>query len=400
MHKNIPNSWVVDKIGNLADYINGYTFKQSQWSDKGLPIIRIQNLTDLSKEFNYFNGNLPEKFKVQKNDFLISWSASLGAYIWQGDDAWLNQHIFKVANYSKKINPRYLYYFISSQIKVMENQTHGVAMKHITRKNFENIEIPLPKAIEEQEEIVKILDASADMVRLRQECIKYTEDLTPAIFYKMFGDPALNDKEFKVKKLGDLTTLVSSGATPKGGQSTYLNEGITFIRSQNVLMNRLDLSDVAYISRETHDKMARSKVMQNDILLNITGASIGRVTYYEGKDDTANVNQHVCIIRPRLNEILPEYLSSLISMSSYQSKIMSQQSGATRQAFNYQQIKKFDIILPSIEQQKEFIQMFQQIEEYKKQQRQELEYAGDLFQSLLQKAFTGELTANKYKENV
>src|SRR5579875_1563237 len=87
--------WRTLKLRDVARYINGYAFKPSDWNTEGLPIIRIQNLNDPSKPFNYFTGKIPEKYCVHDGDILISWSASLGTYMWRGEDAWLNQHIFK-----------------------------------------------------------------------------------------------------------------------------------------------------------------------------------------------------------------------------------------------------------------------------------------------------------------
>ena len=84
------------KLKEVADFINGRAFKPEEWGDQGLPIIRIQNLTGSSRVLNYYSGVVDEKYLVKRGDILISWSASLGVYIWEGDDAILNQHIFKV----------------------------------------------------------------------------------------------------------------------------------------------------------------------------------------------------------------------------------------------------------------------------------------------------------------
>ena len=94
----MKKDWTYKKLGEVATYVNGYAFKPETWSEKGLPIIRIQNLNNVNAAFNYYEGELPEKYIVNKGDLLISWSASLGAYYWEGDVAYLNQHIFKVYN--------------------------------------------------------------------------------------------------------------------------------------------------------------------------------------------------------------------------------------------------------------------------------------------------------------
>ena len=207
----------------------------------------------------------------------------------------------------------------------------------------------------------------------------------------MFGDPVTNPKGFIVSKLSNLTTLVSSGSTPLGGASTYLTQGILFIRSQNVLMNKFKFDDVAYISEETHNKMSRTKVNKYDVLLNITGASIGRVNYFEGEDGSANVNQHVCIIRPVLEKIMPQYLTFFIGNDFFQRKIIRENSGATRQALNFQQIKNFEIPVPSIMLQNQFAQIVQKVEAQKEKNQKVIEQMDNLFNSLMQQAFNSSL---------
>src|SRR5438034_1160884 len=113
---------------------------------------------------------------------------------------------------------------------------------------------------------------------------------------------------WRVVKLGEIAQELRSGITPRGGEKVYLKSGIPLIRSQNVLMNRLSLRDVAFISDDTHKSMIGSKVQPGDVLLNITGASIGRVTFVPNELKVANVNQHVCRIRPA-QDVDPVFLS-------------------------------------------------------------------------------------------
>ena len=127
------------KLGNIATFINGMAFKPEDWEDNGLPIIRIQNLTGTSKEFNYTNKNIDDKYIVEKNDILVSWSASLGVYKWNGEKSVLNQHIFKVLNNKMEINNDFLRYLLESKLEIMKSQVHGATMKHITKKKFDDI---------------------------------------------------------------------------------------------------------------------------------------------------------------------------------------------------------------------------------------------------------------------
>ena len=154
---------------------------------------------------------------------------------------------------------------------------------------------------------------------------------------------------WSIESLGNVTEKVGSGVTPRGGSNSYKLSGIPLIRSQNVLWGKLDLSDVAYIDELQHNKMKGSFVYKNDVLLNITGASIGRVAVSD--IDEANVNQHVCIIRSE--ELNSEYLKSFLLSFQGQKQIEQCQAGGNRQGLNFEQIKSFKLPVPPLpEQQK------------------------------------------------
>ncbi len=157
---------------------------------------------------------------------------------------------------------------------------------------------------------------------------------------------------WRLLKLRDAVTKVGSGITPKGGKESYLTEGIPLIRSQNVLDGILNISDVAFISEEQHKQMSGSAVKPADVLLNITGASIGRSCVVPDRIGEANVNQHVCIIRPT-SLISPHYLNLVLCSNYGKQLIDSYQAGGGRQGLNFEQIKAFPIPTPPLVQQKQ-----------------------------------------------
>lgn len=157
-------------------------------------------------------------------------------------------------------------------------------------------------------------------------------------------------KGWRKETLGRLATKVGSGVTPKGGSKCYKKSGVPLIRSQNVLWGYLNLSNVAYIDHNEHIKMKRSMVIKGDVLLNITGASIGRAALAEDINE-ANVNQHVCIIRPA--KILDAKFLNEFLLSYYGQKQIEQfQAGGNRQGLNFKQVKSFKISLPPLLEQK------------------------------------------------
>ena len=134
------------RMGDIASYVNGAAFKPRDWSSSGKPIIRIQNLNDPSATFNYFSGTIDSKYLVQKGDILISWATHLEAYIWNGDEAWLNQHIFKVVFDKTDIDKTFFLFAANVALKEAFQKAHGfkASMEHIKRGDFEDAVVYLP----------------------------------------------------------------------------------------------------------------------------------------------------------------------------------------------------------------------------------------------------------------
>lgn len=147
----VPEHWEVSKVKLLADYINGFPFKPAEWGAKGRPIIRIQNLTKEHAAFNYYDGAIPERNHVKDGDILLSWSASLGVFVWNRGDAWLNQHIFKVVTDPKQITRGYFVWLARWFLNHMEAEAHGSTMQHITKPKFGSFPVPLPSLSEQVE---------------------------------------------------------------------------------------------------------------------------------------------------------------------------------------------------------------------------------------------------------
>jgi type I restriction enzyme S subunit len=181
----IPAGWHKTTLGQIGEYINGRGFKKTEWSDFGLPIIRIQDLTGTGKEQNYFNGDIDERHIVNPGDLLISWSATLGAYIWQGPKAALNQHIFKVRSY---IDKKCHYYLIQHILGDLYRQAHGSGMVHITKTKFENTPVFLPETEEGQRQLVaeiekqfsRLDEAVANLKRVKANLKRYKAALLKA----------------------------------------------------------------------------------------------------------------------------------------------------------------------------------------------------------------------------
>ncbi|MCK5682371.1 restriction endonuclease subunit S [bacterium] len=225
----------------------------------------------------------------------------------------------------------------------------------------------------------------------RRESLTELDTLLQATFLDMFGDPATNPMGWDLVSLGEHTSKVGSGATPKGGNESYKTEGIALIRSLNVRDGKFQWKNLARIDDTQASKLANVVVEANDVLLNITGASVARVCYAPRQIIPARVNQHVCIIRTTAS-VESKFLEKLLLSNSMKRKLLRiGESGATRQAITKAQVLGLEIPLPPLNLQRRFATIVESIEQQKARLRAHLAELNTLFASLQQRAFNGDL---------
>lgn len=190
-------------LGEVADFVNGAAFKPEDWGEDGLPIIRIQNLTDSDKPFNYTERIVPQKLVVNPGDLLVSWSATLGVFQWNGPKGLLNQHIFRVLPNAEVVDKNYLKHTLGQAINDMERHLHGATMKHVNRGEFLGTKIPLPP-LEEQRRIAAILDKTAELSSANKRRQDLLRALPLSVYRKVLGDPRHNPFQWPVFRLGEI----------------------------------------------------------------------------------------------------------------------------------------------------------------------------------------------------
>ncbi len=257
---------------------------------------------------------------------------------------------------------------------------------------IKKVKIPLPP-LPEQKKIAAILDEADQLRQLNQKVLEKYDTLTQSLFLEMFGDPVTNPKGWEKVNLKECTSKIGSGATPRGGKEAYKSEGISLIRSMNVYDNWFKNKNLAFIDNDQADKLKNVTVEKNDVLFNITGASVCRCTIVPEEILPARVNQHVAILRPSslLNSI---FLNHTLISKNCKLKLLGvgSQNASTREAITKESLEKFKIPLPPIALQTQFADRIKTIETQKAQAQAALKESEDLFNSLLQKAFKGELT--------
>ena len=284
-----------------------------------------------------------------------------------GSVTWIDEAFVPIdTTYYVSPNPlcadlRWLYYVLGRENLSLLNRATGVP--GLNRDDVYALRRPIPP-MPEQRAIADVLDSIDEAIERTEAVIAATETLRDSLLHELLtrGVPGWHTEwkdvpgigmipaDWEVVRLGEYVTHVGSGVTPRGGKSVYTGSGITFLRSQNVHFDGLRLDVVVYIPQEIDDAMQRSRVEPDDVLLNITGASIGRCTTAPVDIGPANVNQHVCIIRTT-EALNPRFLSKWLSTPRSQKEIDDIQTGQSRQGLNYQQVRQLTTVLPPRDEQ-------------------------------------------------
>lgn len=205
---------------------------------------------------------------------LIAGNGDLNVKYYKGKfNAYQRTYILQLKKEAIGVDMRYIYAFFTLYIEDLRRKSIGGIIKYIKLGDLTNALLPLPN-ITTQLAIVSELDKINELIRLKKEQLKDLDKLAQNIFYEMFGDPVENEKGWEVKKLEDICSLICNGNTPKGGSEVYVDNGILFLRSQNVWKNRLDLDDVAFIDEATHKSLKKSALNHYDLLKKLTRSNL------------------------------------------------------------------------------------------------------------------------------
>jgi type I restriction enzyme, S subunit len=298
-------------------------------------------------------------------------------------------HVLRVN--PEKINTDYLFYLIwndAFRFYGEKSMSGAAGQKRVGTDFLKNFEIPLPP-LAEQQRIAAILDKADAIRRKRQQAIQLADDFLRAVFLDMFGDPVTNPKGWEVRPLRNQITFITSGG--RGWSKYYSDSGARFIRSLDVQMNYIGSKDIAYVTPPDNAEAKRTKVKSGDVLLTITGSRIGRVCVVPESFDAAFISQHVSLIRVD-ETVNPRYLSMFLSLESGgQSQISKAQYGQSKPGLNFDHIGSFKILMPPRQKQDQFVELWDKsIGVSERMSESECAHI-DLFNSLSQKAFAGEL---------
>jgi type I restriction enzyme, S subunit len=255
---NQPVGWAYAPIGDLCSLNNGRAFKPTEWSDNGLPIVRIQNLNDPEAKFNRFSGEFGDRYHLKGGELLFAWSGtpgtSFGAHVWRGTEALLNQHIFRVDFDESVVDKRFFRYAINQKLEELIGKAHGgVGLRHVTKGKFEQTEIALPPRAE-QTRIASEIDSLLSQVNTCRERL----DRVPQIL-KKFREAVLEaavsgrlteewrggrDNHWARQKLGDVIVELRNGLSPK---PELVPPGVPILRISSVRPFSVSEAEIRYL---------------------------------------------------------------------------------------------------------------------------------------------------------
>ena len=367
----VPDGWRELRLEDVADFQQGGTPSKSraEYWDGHIPFVTGADLRefridrDSARSFLTAKGlNSGATAICEPGALLLTTRTRVGLTSIAKETMGASQDI-TLLRANGLANPSYLCRILVSHATLLQRRSQGTTIQGVSREDVASLPILLPP-IPEQRAISAVLDSIDEAIERTESVITATERLREPLLHELLsrGVPGGHSEwkevrgvgtipaDWEVVRLGHVASHVGSGITPRGGRSVYQDSGVKFIRSQNVHFEGLRLDDVVSISPDTDSAMSRSRVYAGDVLLNITGASIGRCTTVPADLGPANVNQHVCIIRPTACAN-PAFVSEWIGTPRSQREIDEVQIGQSRQGLNYQQVRGLTVVLPSRREQ-------------------------------------------------
>ena len=358
-HAELPHSWRLVRLGDVAKVRKGQSFTSRELIAGDVPVIA--------------GGTSPAYYHAysnrEANTITVSASGANAGFVAYHHSPIFATDCSTISETDTSESIAFLNQVLKYNQASLLYRRRGSAQPHVYPEDVCSLPIFLPP-LAEQRAIADVLDSIDEAIERTEAVIAATETLRDSLLHELLtrGVPGWHTEwkdvpgigtipaDWEVMRLGECVTHVGSGVTPRGGKSVYTTTGITFLRSQNVHFDGLRLDDVVCIPQEIDDAMRRSRVKPDDVLLNITGASIGRCTTPPVDMGPANVNQHVCIIRTT-EALNPRFLSKWLSTPRSQKEIDDIQTGQSRQGLNYQQVRQLSMVLPPRDEQDSVVQI-------------------------------------------
>lgn len=399
----MKEGWTYKKLGDIAtEMFRGSGIKRDQITVEGTPCVRYGEIyttynISFSECFSHTNVEFissPKYFSHGDLLFAITGESveDIGKTIaYLGHERCLLGGDIVCMKHNQ--NPKYLSYALSSSEAIRQKGIGKTKLKvvHTNIPALSEIRIPIP-SLSEQQRIVSRLDAAFSHIdELKANAEKQLSEAR-ALFQKSLAK-AMEPKEgWKEKKMKEISNKIGSGATPRGGKKVYINNGTSLVRSMNVYNNEFKYTDLAYINEDAANQLNGVELKKDDVLFNITGASIARCCIVPEDVLPGRVNQHVAIVRPRKDLVLSKFLCLCLLSARHQKELLEiGVAGSTRQAITKADLEDHIVFLPPLSEQQRIVERLDalsvHVRELEENQKKIISECDALKQALLRKVF-------------
>jgi len=447
--------WERVRLKEIATILNGYPFESGRFKKSGgTPLIRIRDILP-GKTETFYEGEFDSAFLVKRGEILVGMDGDFHCEPWTGEPALLNQRVCKITPDESRYAKQFLRYVLPGYLRAINEQTPSVTVKHLSSRTIADIPLPLPPLPEQRRIVAEIekqftrLEAGVAALRRVQVNLKrYRAAVLKAACEGRLvpteaalarsprstknGPPAYETGEALLARIlterrqnwqgrgqykepatpdtanlpplpdgwtwasfDQVTTLITKGSSPNWQGFNYCDEGIVFVRSENVRWGTLDLDGVAHLPPAFNDKERKSILREGDVLLNLVGASIGRAAIATAEVDGGNVNQAVAVIRLVAKKTMKQFAMLWLNSTDGQKRIHAEKVDVARANFSLEDTRVLPFPLPPLAEQTRIVAEVKRrlsvVEELESVVTANLQRATRLRQSILQKAFAGNL---------
>lgn len=390
-----PSAWPRRTLGDLGRYINGMALKPNDWTPDGLPIIRIQNLTDPSKPFNRFAGEVSPRYLVRNGDLLISWSASLGSFIWNRGDAILNQHIFRVEINEALVEKEFLHFLMLHILDEMQEHTHGSTMKHITKGKFDALEVGVPPLAEQRRLTAVLGDCLGrieEMHVLRTAAVREAGGLLPSSLAAVFAEIGGSQD---VVPIGEMLLDTRYGTSQKCDAGV---DATPVLRIPNVSDGRVTFDRLKYC-RLDPGELRRLTLQSGDLLVVRTNGSpdlVGRCAVFESAQRPCAFASYLIRMRVDPRKADPRFIAFFLASTPGRDAIAAiRRTSAGQFNVNSENLRAIRMPLPALAEQRRIAERLKEQQVIARaivaEQSARLSESAQLRIAVLRKAFAGEL---------
>lgn len=375
MSESNPDRWQNRSLASLGEYENGFAFNELHWSEHGLPIVRIAQITGTQGIVDRYPGRLPDNFRIDSDDLVFSWSGTLAVVRWTGGPAWLNQHLFKVVP-AAGIDKSHLFHLLRASIAEMNKRTHGSTMKHIKRGELREFFVSLPVSGDEQRKLAQVLDTVDTAIHETEAIIAKLKAVKQGMLHDLLtrgidanGELRPSQAEaphiYRPSPLGWIPKVWDAhifgdtiehvidfrGRTPKKLGMDWGGGDILALSANNVQPGAIDISREAYFGGERLYRkwMTNGDVRRGDVLLTME-APLGNVAQIP--DDARYIlSQRVIALRFNTGFALNDFAFWQMQSNEFRQAMVRRSTGSTATGIQRAELVKLLFKAPPVHEQ-------------------------------------------------